>query len=79
MAKCQTPKEAGNVVLQGGVAVADRMFSASEVSEIYRMSKPFVDRLLSGGCLHEALDGMNPEKKGEPRMLHCPCPKCTPR
>lgn len=30
-------------------------------------------------CLHEELDKANPDMKGKPRMLSCPCSKCSPR
>lgn len=31
-------------------------------------------------CLHEKLEESRPPNhKGEPHMLACPCPKCTPR
>lgn len=30
-------------------------------------------------CLHEKFDRENPEERGKPRMLSCPCPKCSPR
>ena len=30
-------------------------------------------------CLHDAFDRDNPEMKGKPRWISCPCPKCTPR
>ena len=30
------------------------------------------------GCLNEAYDNALPDyRKGEPRMLSCPCPKCS--
>lgn len=30
-------------------------------------------------CLHEELDKSDPSMVGQPRMLSCPCPKCSPR
>lgn len=29
-------------------------------------------------CLHEDMDRRNPDMKGKPRMLSCPCPRCSP-
>ncbi len=28
-------------------------------------------------CLHKELDKMNPDMKGRPRGISCPCPKCS--
>jgi len=29
-------------------------------------------------CLHEQMDNADPKHAGMPRMLSCPCPRCSP-
>jgi len=46
------------------------------------ITKTWFDDYISGhqnqqSCMHEELD-KDPNMKGKPRMLSCPCPKCSP-
>lgn len=55
----------------------------TEISDAVEMGKRFRRALEDDTdlpCLHEELERRRPpNKKGDPHMLVCPCPKCSPR